>query len=582
MRHTSCPHDPSFVLQRAGGPRAEVSLVGTDPSNAPGGSAAPDVTTGGPTSTASSGTSGNGPGLAGTTSGPVPSAAASGVSSGQTSINPAPPGALDKVGLASVAIERTPSRVLSRLTNAQVLNAGAALLGIDTQPFSALLPDIAPNAGYSNSGYAQSQPYDLILGIDAAVKAMVGAVTDWPALTKKYGGCAENACLRDFIAAFGERAFRRPLQTTEVAALEPILSAASTNALSFEATAGLLVRALLQAPEFLYLLEDKPLTDFQLATRLAFFVADAPPDDELYAEAKAGTLNKTDRLSYHTDRLLAAHGDSFAHAFIYDYFNLRKAYQRTVQVDATTIDALVDSLQGSFAQLIQTNAKISSLLTTRAYVSNPLTASYLGQTATDRMLEAPTNHGFMGLVTHPAALIALSNAYEGSTVSRGLFLAHQLLCIPPTPPPSRAFTPADVNVALPANPTQRDEAEARLQDPACLGCHTQFEPYAFALNRWGGDGLYNPDARLADSGPITTSLGALTFTGYETFLPLIGQSAQYQRCTADHLVRYGLRHTEFDAAVVDAVLASTTANGAEPTFRDLVRAVVQQPAFSNR
>jgi hypothetical protein len=372
------------------------------------------------------------------------------------------------------------------------------------------------------------------------------------------------------------------LQPPEIAALDPVLTAATENALSFEATAGLLVRALLQAPEFLYLLEDKPLTDFQLAARLAFFVADGPPDDTLYAEAKAGTLSQSGRLSYHVDRLLAAHGDRFARAFTYDYFNLRKAYQRTVPVEAATIDALVDSLQATFARLIETDAKVSSLLTTRAYVSNPLTASYLGLTATNLLLEAPGTHGFMGLVTHPAALIALSNAYEGSTVSRGLFLAHQLLCIPPTPPPSRAFTPTDVSVALPPDPTQRDEAEARLQDPACLGCHTQFEPYAFALNRWGGDGLYNPDARLFDSGPVTTTLGALTFSGYESFFPLLAQSAQYQRCTADHLVRYGLRHTDFNAAVVDAVLLGASASGAEPSFRDLVRAVVQQPVFANR
>jgi Protein of unknown function (DUF1592)/Protein of unknown function (DUF1588)/Protein of unknown function (DUF1595)/Protein of unknown function (DUF1585) len=494
----------------------------------------------------------------------------------------APAPMVDAVGLTTIAIQHDGGRVLSRLTNAQILNAAAELLAIDTSSLAGLLPEMVPNAGYSNAGYAQSQPYDLIQGMDSAASAMVAAVSDWDALTARYGGCTATSCLADFVAALGERAFRRPLEAEEVASLAPILTAAAENGLDFSATAGLLVRALLQAPEFLYLFEDAELNDFQLAARLAFFVTDGPPDAELYAEAKAGTLRQQDRLTYHVDRLLTAHGKRFAHAFVYDYFSLRKAYQRTVDVDDATITALIESLQATFAQMIESDAPIAALLTTREFVVNPATATYLGQPEASLVVQAPDENGFMGLVTHPAALIAISNAYEGSTVSRGSFLAHQLLCIPPTPPPSRAFSPTDVSVALPPNPTQRDEAEARLEDPNCSGCHTQFEPYAFALNRWGGDGLYNPDPRLLDDGPMQTTLGELAFSGYATFLPQLAESAQYQRCTIDHLLRYALRHTEYDEAVVDAVQASVSAAGAELTFRALVRAVVQQPVFSNR
>src|SRR5690606_30505523 len=126
---------------------------------------------------------------------------------------PPPAAATDSVGLRISPIQRSQSRVLSRLTNAQYLNASAALLGVDAAKFTGLLPDIAPNGGYANAGYAQSQPYDLIAGFDAVATAMADAVTDWNALTTRYGGCTEVACLNDFVAAFGERAFRRPLST---------------------------------------------------------------------------------------------------------------------------------------------------------------------------------------------------------------------------------------------------------------------------------------------------------------------------------------------------------------------------------
>lgn len=494
--------------------------------------------------------------------------------------SPLPP-PIDAVGLRTTAIQRSKAQVLSRLTNAQYLNASAALLGLDAASFTSLLPAVTPNGGYSNAGYAQAQPYDLIAGFDAVAKAMAEAIPSVSELTSRYGGCTETACSSTFIAAFGERAFRRPLTAAEVSAFDPILAASTEHGLNFDETVRLLVRAVLQAPEFLYLFESAPLDDFQLASRLSFYVTDGPPDDALYADAKAGNLKDPAKLAAHLDRLLAAHGGNFARAFAYDYFNLRKAYQRTVNVDAATVDHLIDSLTATFADLIERDAPISEVLTTRTFVVNPETATYLGQPSATGTLTAPPTNGFVGLLTHPAALIAISNAYEGSMVSRGLFLAHQLLCIPPTPPPSRAFTPDDVSGELPPDPTQRDEAEARLADANCLGCHIQFEPYAFALNHWGGDGLYNADERLRDNGPIRTSLGELTFSTYQDFFPLLAKSAQFQRCTADHLIRYGVRHSNYDDSAVDAVLASF-ANGAEPTFRQLIGAVIQQPLFSGR
>ncbi len=93
------------------------------------------------------------------------------------------------------------------------------------------------------------------------------------------------------------------------------------------------------------------------------------------------------------------------------------------------------------------------------------------------------------------------------------------------------------------------------------GCHFQFEPYAFALNHWAGDGRYNPDARLRDEGPIRTSLGDLQFGSYQDFFPLLAKSNQFQTCITDHLIQYAVRHTNYDNAVTDTVLASAKQGG---------------------
>jgi hypothetical protein len=487
--------------------------------------------------------------------------------------------------LTTIAIANDPKRVLSRLTRAQFLNSVAALLGPEALAGVAeLVPVSVPNGGYGNSGFAQSQAYDVVLGFDTAARKIAENVTDFSSLHERYGGCSELACADTFIRSVLSAAFRRPATDEEVAALQPVVTAAQEDGLSYEQTEGMLLRAILQAPEFLYLFEDDGLTDYQLATRLAYFLTDAPPDAELQAAAAEQTLRSPEVLGAHVERLLTSSGGAFAKAFAYDFLGLRRAYQRTLDLEPAVIDQLVASATDTFARLVTDDEEVGALFTTQQFVVNAETASFLGAAASDdAILRSDDTLSFQGLLTHPAVLMAISNAVEGSTVSRGQFIAHQLLCVPPTPPPSADLIAQELaDDLLPENPTQRDEAEARLRAASCKGCHLQFEPYAFGLNKWGGDGHYKDDPRLSDSGPITTSLGSFEFTDYQSYLPLLAESEQFRRCITDHFLRYSLRHTAYPASALDAVLSTATTSDKRLTFRGLAKAVALQPEFLER
>ena len=280
----------------------------------------------------------------------------------------------------------------------------------------------------------------------------------------------------------------------------------------------------------------------------------------------------------------------FAQAFAFDFLTLHKAPTRNVNqtsvstaADASTVAALMQSAIDSFAALVSADQPISAVLTTDTFVVNAATATWIsGQTAPAGIVKPTAMYPFLGLLTHPATLIAVSNAVFGSTVSRGQFIANQILCVPPTPPPPPNIQQTDLSAELPPNPTARDYGEARMRDVRCAGCHTQFEPYSFALNKWGGDGLFKTDPALTDDGPIVTGLGNLSFNGYQDFLPMVAQSTQYERCMTDHVVRYGLQHTQYPADLVDSVLAGAQSAGSPVTFRGLVRALVHQPIFRSR
>src|SRR5260370_1272730 len=321
--------------------------------------------------------------------------------------------------LGTADIVNTPAKAISRLTHAQIIHSAAALLGnAAVVGAEALLPEQATLGGFKNSGFAQTLPLDLVKGFSAAAAFMVAHVTDWPAFYQPWGPsivgtqvmtAAQQGCMATFIVNFGEAAFRRPTTMQDVPAFQPILDASIAAALTSAETVQLLVRAFLQFPEFLYLFEDATLNDFQLASRLSYFLTDGPPDPELYAAAKGGNLHNPRTIGMQVDRLLALDMTPFARAFSYDYLALEQTPARNTNTDPATINALVSSATDTFAALVNQNQPISSILTLDTYAANPPTATWIArQPSTAPTVKSPKTYPFLGLRTHPATLIALT------------------------------------------------------------------------------------------------------------------------------------------------------------------------------
>jgi Protein of unknown function (DUF1592)/Protein of unknown function (DUF1588)/Protein of unknown function (DUF1595) len=493
--------------------------------------------------------------------------------------------------LGTADIPNTPAKALSRLTNAQILHSAAALLGsAAVVGADALMPELALEGGFQNAGFLQELPLDVVKAFGDAAAYMVAHVTDWPSIYQHYAPCivgtqvvtaAQQACMGTFILNFGESAFRRPTTMQDVAAFQPILDASIAAALTSDQTVQLLVQAFLQFPDFLYLFQDATLNDYQLASRLSYFVTDGPPDAPLYAAAKSGSLHGAG-LATQVDRLLAMDMTAFARAFSYDYLELGVAPARDSTTPKATVQAFVSSATDTFAALINQNKPVSSIITTDTYVANPPTAAWItGQPSTATTVKATTNYPFVGLLTHPATLMAMSTTLLGSTVSRGQYVAYQLLCLPQTPPPPPGIQMTDLSAVLPPNPTERDEAVARANDKRCSACHAQFEAYSFGLNKWSGDGHFQTDPRLVDSGPIVTSLGNMAFSGYTDFLQQLGNAKQFERCVGDKLIQYGLQHTTYPADLLPKILDQSKSAGGV-TFRAMMRSLVLQTIFSTR
>jgi hypothetical protein len=485
--------------------------------------------------------------------------------------------------IATAEIAETNAKAISRLTAAQFLRSAASLMGDAALVGAAeklTLREAWTGPAYSNAGFNQATGKHDIQDFDDAATYVVGHVADWPAFHARWGGCQQVTCINTFLTSFLEAAFRRPVTNADVTAFQPIIDASSAAALSYDETIQLVVRAVLQSFEFLYLPQSERLDDFQLAARVSYFIADGPPDAELYAAAKANQLHEPATLSQQVDRLLAANVGRFARAFGRDYFELNAALLRVGE--RSTQRGLIDSALDSLASLIEQKQPIDALMTTSSLTVNDATVAWLGLPAGGTSVSPSAQYPFLGLLTHPAVLMAISNEEKGSTISRGLAISEHFLCVAPPPNPPAGIQAKQSEFNLPPDATARAKAEARLSSPTCAGCHAVFEPFSFALNHWDGNGRYDADPKLNDNGPITTALGTIAFQDYREFFQKVSRSEQFQSCVSEHVIRYGLRHTTFTPELRQSVVAQAKASPGGLTFQSLIKALILEPIFAQR
>jgi len=211
-----------------------------------------------------------------------------------------------------------PAKVpLRRLTNAEYAAAVADLFPGYTLPEMVFVPD-AKVLGFLNISSSQTgslvrmEQYEMTaLAIAEVVTADVTALTGCDATAQGQG---EAACARPYVADLGKRAYRRPLTVAELDGLMALL-ARNADTVDYKTRLAMVIRAVLLSPKFLFRPEigqrDKagnggvPLTSWEVASRLSFFLTGSIPDAELASAADAGLLTSPDEVAQQARRLMS-------------------------------------------------------------------------------------------------------------------------------------------------------------------------------------------------------------------------------------------------------------------------------------
>lgn len=334
-------------------------------------------------------------------------------------------------------------------------------------------------------------------------------------------GCTENetACVRDFLAGFGARTFRRPLNTKEQDWLFDTFVSAR-NDLGFDDAIEVVAQTLLQAPQMLYVRVEgesdnslppdiRKLTPYELASRLSFFVLETPPNrslldvvstesfDERIAEEATHLYlqpDARDPLSRRYIEWLELNGSSRhaalevmradASKYPQDSASLRRAMK-------TEIEALVDRAR------TEHRGSVEWLLTTRdAYVNPALAELYgvehpTGNSSEFVWVELPADER-AGLFTRAGFLSLYAGPKYQSAVKRGSFLIENVFCAPlGEPPPDVSDLPIDGGVQGDAQIlTTREAVTAATSSSSCASCHVLINPMGFAFEHYDSLGAW--------------------------------------------------------------------------------------------
>jgi hypothetical protein len=276
--------------------------------------------------------------------------------------------------------------------------------------------------------------------------------------------------------------------------------------------------AALASPAFLYL-NEKPgrLDDYALATRLALFLWNSLPDEELRARAAKGELGRPTVLRTETERMLAdPKSRRFVDAFLDYWIDLRKMEDSTPSVslynDYYLDDALTEAATAEpqlyFEDMLRRNLPVRDVVDSKFTYLNERLAAHYGVPGVHgvamRRVELPADSPRGGFMTQASVLKVTANGTTTSPVLRGKWIMERILGyeIPP-PPPVPAVEP-DIRGAV----TIRQQLEKHRADASCATCHSKMDPPGFALESFDVMGAWRDRYRGVDPAvPAVRGLG---------------------------------------------------------------------------
>lgn len=415
-------------------------------------------------------------------------------------------------------------------------------------------------------------------------------------------GLTDEQAARKILQPLVARVYRRPAQPAEVDRLVSYVRVARQQGESFERGIQIATDALLCSPNFLFRVEIDPkpndrnssrlLNDYELASRLSYFLWSSMPDDQLFALAAKGALHRPEILSAQAKRMLKdpkarALADNFAGQWLQlrNLSLLSPDTKRFPEFDDKLRRSMKTETEMFFEAIVKEDRSILDFLDGRfTYLNGPLAKLYgIDGVEGDQFRRvALTGEQRGGILSQASILTVTSNPTRTSPVKRGKWVLEQLLGTPPPPAPPNVPKLAD-DKKEPLTGTLRQRMEQHRKDPICASCHTTMDAIGFGLENFDPVGKWRAkdgDLAIDASGTLP---GGQKFAGPAQLKQILkSKKALFAKCLSEKMMTYALGRglQNYDTCKVSDIVANVAKN--DYRFSSLITSVVLSEPFRKR
>jgi hypothetical protein len=443
-------------------------------------------------------------------------------------------------------------------------------------------------------------------------------------------------CERKAVENLMRRAYRRPVTPQELDSKLRLVALARKEGESIEEGVRVALEAILVSPNFLFRIEEdptpaptpgrlkarasasttrlesmtfapeptvrattpvsgagleKPVSDFELASRLSYFLWGSMPDDTLFALAEKRALRQPSVLEAQIRRMLAdPKAKNLVENFAAQWLQLRNLGRTKPDpsIFPTVDDELLDAMRMETSMfleaVIQEDRSILDMIDAPfTFVNGPLARHYgikgVSGEAFQRVNLDPEQRG--GLLTQAAILTVSSYPTRTSVPVRGKWVLENLLGTPPPPPPPNVPVLEETKVG--PDVTMRERLEQHRKDPTCSPCHNAMDPIGFGLESYDAVGAWrthDKKARIDTSGVLPDGK---SFQGAKDLKKILrGQSDAFTRNLTEKLLTFALGRglERYDRSTVEAICRKVADNNHK--FSTLVLAITESRPFQMR
>ncbi|MFH1301925.1 MAG: DUF1592 domain-containing protein [Planctomycetota bacterium] len=446
---------------------------------------------------------------------------------------------------------------------------------------------------------------------DVSYKGPLGQLpADLPASHNKIITCTPGSgrsihyCAERIMKQLAEQAFRRPVSREEIKPIVELVEATISSGRTFEQGIQVGLQAVLVSPHFLFRIEGiknpehagssntQKMNQYEIASRLSYFLWSSMPDEKLLELAAQGRLDDPRTLQVQVKRMLEdPKSEAFVKNFAGQWLNLRNLEELTPDpkkfrgFNSQLKEDMRQETEAFFSYIMKEDRSVIEFINADYTFMNERLAKFYGNDQVKGETFQKVNLDKTkraGLITQASILTLTSNPGRTSPVKRGKWIMENILGTPPPAPPPNV---PELEASAKANPnaTLREQLALHRKIPGCAACHDQMDPLGLGFENFDAIGRWRDKEgkhKIDSSGQLPSGQ---TFKSPVELIAILEQQKQgFCRSLTEKMLTYAIgRGVEFyDKCAIDEITANFTAKGYR--FSALVTEIVLSDPFLKR